>query len=81
MLPRVVLYKKPGCCLCEKARVMISRVIEQKKPRQIDYAEIDISHDPVLEDKYNYSLPVILVNDKVVSELKVDGRAIREALG
>ena len=61
---------------------MIQRVIEQQRDHypHIEYVECDISLDKDLSDRFEYSLPVIQVNDKVVSELKVDGRAIREAL-
>ena len=61
---------------------MIDRVIEQQKFRlpRVSFTEIDISTDPFLENKFGYSLPVIMVNDTIVSELKVDGRAIRLAL-
>lgn len=61
---------------------MIQRVIEHQSddhPRVI-YEECDISNDSALEERFGYSLPVIQVNGKVVSELKVDGKAIREAL-
>jgi glutaredoxin len=82
MIPRIVLYTKESCSLCSKARVMIHRVIEQQKYRvaRVSFTEIDISQSSELEDRYGYSLPVITVNDAIVSELKVDGRAIRLAL-
>ena len=61
---------------------MIDRVIEQQRFRlpRISVTEIDITKDPDLDDKYGYSLPVITLNGEIVSELKVDGRAIRLAL-
>ena len=61
---------------------MIDRIREHQIDRhpRIEFEEVDISSDPELVDKYEYSLPVVLVNDKVVSELKLDGRAIRQAI-
>ena len=59
---------------------MITRVLDNRDDCLAEIKEIDISTDSQLEDKFGFLLPVVSVNGKIVSELKVDGKAVREAL-
>ena len=43
--PRVTLYGRPGCHLCENAREVISRVCADLGE---EFAEVDIDSDPAL---------------------------------
>ena len=81
-IPRIVLFTKEKCTLCTKAKVMIDRVIENTKDEhpKISFEVVDITDKPSLDDMYGDFLPVITVNEKIVSQLQVDGRAIRQAL-
>ena len=61
---------------------MIERVIQQQSathPR-IAFKTLDIETVPELEAQFGFSVPVVLVNDLIVSESRIDGRAIRIAL-
>ena len=42
--------------------------------------EVDISHDERLRDMYEDLIPVIAVDGCIVSELTIDGPAIRQAV-
>jgi glutaredoxin len=57
--PRVVLYAKPGCHLCDDARAVIERVCAQ---RATSYVEVDITTDPSLMKQYGEQIPVTFVD-------------------
>ena len=59
MKPRVTLYTRAGCCLCDDAK----RVLDQARQRaDFDYEEIDVDGDPELRRLYNDEVPVIAIN-------------------
>ena len=57
--PRVVIYSRPGCHLCEEAK----KVIEASGYRE-EYTleEINIESDAELLQRYRYDIPVITIN-------------------
>lgn len=57
--PRVVIYSRPGCHLCEEAK----KVIEASGYRE-EYTleEINIESDAELLRRYRYDIPVITIN-------------------
>ena len=57
--PKVTLYTRKGCCLCDDAK----HVLELARRRaHFDLDEIDIDRDPDLETLYNEEVPVIAIN-------------------
>ncbi len=74
----VTIYRKSACCLCDNARFFVQRLATRLGDVQIQ--EVDVSQDNALMDKYEDLIPVITVDGQVVSELKIDGPAIRRAL-
>jgi len=67
MPPRVVLYSKPGCHLCDDARGLLDGW-------GIAYEVID--SDP----RYDLRVPVVEVDGRVVAEAPIDERALARAL-
>lgn len=74
--PRVSLYGKPGCCLCDEAREELER-LREKVPFELE--EVDVSLDPALHRDYGERIPVVAVDGEEVSELGIDA-AGRERL-
>lgn len=72
-MPQIVLYSKPGCCLCEQAK-------KQLKALQGRYAfaleEVDILQDPVAYDMFKDEIPVICVDGRRVCKYRLDERRI-----
>jgi glutaredoxin len=67
--PRVTLYTRAGCCLCDDAK----RVIHAARARAgFDYEERDIDADPELRRLYNEEVPVIAINGTKAFKYKVD---------
>lgn len=76
--PRVTLYSRPGCHLCDVAREVVERVCADLGE---EYAEIDIDSDPGLLDLYGEEIPVTLVDGRRHDFWRVDENRLRAALG
>ena len=76
--PRVTLYSRPGCHLCDDARAVIERVCADLGE---EYVELSIDDDPALRDRYGEEIPVTLVDGRQHDFWRVDERRLRAALG
>jgi glutaredoxin len=74
---RVTLYTRPGCHLCDEARVVIERVCADVGE---SYAEISIADDPDLEHRFGHEVPVTFVDGKQHDYWRVDAGRLRAAL-
>jgi glutaredoxin len=75
--PRVRLYGKPGCHLCDDAREVIARVCAELGT---SYDEVDISTDPELQRRFGEQIPVTFVDGSQHDFWRVDERRLRAAL-
>ncbi|MBS2939664.1 glutaredoxin family protein [Nocardioides sp. J2M5] len=75
---RVTLYTRPGCHLCDDARVVVERVCADLGE---DYDEVDITTDPDLEDRFGEEIPVTFVDGRQHDFWRVDEARLRTALG
>jgi hypothetical protein len=75
--PRVVLYTKPGCHLCDEARSVIEAVCADLGER---YDEIDISRSADLQRSYGEQIPVTFVDGAQHDFWRVDPGRLRRAL-
>jgi glutaredoxin len=73
----IVLYGKPGCCLCDDAKAVVADV---RSRRPFDYSEVDVSLDPVLHARYGERIPVVAVNGEDAFELGLDAAELEELL-
>ena len=76
--PRVTLYSRPGCHLCENARAVIEQVCAELGE---SYTEISILDDPDLLRRYAEEVPVTLVDGRQHDFWRVDAARLRAALG
>jgi hypothetical protein len=56
---RVVLYSRPGCHLCDDARVVLERV-RTRVPFALE--EVDITTDDALHARYLERIPVVTLD-------------------
>ena len=68
-MPTLTLYSKPGCHLCDDARVAVERVTAR---RDVPLEQVDISRDPVLYKRYGERIPVLELDGETVFEFFVD---------
>lgn len=76
--PRVTLYSRPGCHLCDAAREVIVRVCEDVGE---SWVEIDINSDGDLVDRFGDEVPVTFVDGSQHDFWRVDEGRLRAALG
>jgi glutaredoxin len=75
--PRVTLYSRPGCHLCDDARAVVEQVCAELGE---SYAEISIDDDPDLRRRYGEEVPVTLVDGAQHDFWRVDPARLRTAL-
>jgi glutaredoxin len=73
----VTLYTRPGCHLCEEAKVQIAPVLAKAGAR---LREVNIDDDPVLRERYNVDVPVIFLGARKVAKHRVDLAQFRRQL-
>ena len=74
---RVVLYGKPGCCLCDEARAAVAEV-RAREPFELE--EVDVSTDPELHHLYGSRIPVLALDGDELFEFFVDEERLRGKL-
>jgi hypothetical protein len=75
--PRVTLYGRPGCHLCDNAREVIIRVCDELGEH---FTEVDIDTDPALVDRFGDEIPVTYVDGRQHDFWRVDEGRLRAAL-
>ena len=77
MTDRVTLYTRPGCHLCDDARVVVARVCAELGET---FVEVDITTDDDLQDRFGEEIPVTLVDGRQHDFWRVDETRLRTAL-
>jgi glutaredoxin len=75
--PRITLYTRAGCHLCEEARGVIEQVCAELGE---EYAEVDIDADPELVARFTDEVPVTFVDGRQHDFWRVDPVRLRAAL-
>jgi glutaredoxin len=75
--PRVALYSRPGCHLCDEARAVIEAVCEELGE---SYEEIDVDGDAELRERFTDEVPVTFVDGKQHDFWRVSPDRLRAAL-
>jgi glutaredoxin len=57
--PHVIVYSRPGCHLCDEAKLAINGSGLQDR---FTFAEVNIESDRELLRKYKYDIPVVTLN-------------------
>jgi glutaredoxin len=76
--PRVVLYSRPGCHLCEVARDV---VLDVRSRVAFEFEEVDVEGDDALELEYGIRVPVVTVDGDERFEVTVDAGELVRVLG
>jgi glutaredoxin len=73
---QVTFYIKAGCHLCDDARDMLDEIATQTP---YELTEIDIRCDTELFERYRYRIPVIMLNETLAAEGRVDYNELTHA--
>jgi hypothetical protein len=74
---RVVLYTRPGCHLCDEARVVVAEVCAELGER---WDEVDISGSGDLERRFGEEVPVTFVDGEQHDFFRVSPDRLRRSL-
>lgn len=75
--PRVTLYSRPGCHLCDVAREVVERVCAELGE---EYVEVSVDDDPELRERFTDEVPVTFVDGRQHDFWRVDETRLRAAL-
>ncbi len=75
-LPGVTFYTKAGCHLCDEAREMLEEIAIHK---DYELTEIDIRTNTDTFETYRYRIPVIVIDETIVAEGRIDYNELASA--
>jgi glutaredoxin len=73
----VTLYTRPGCHLCDVAKVQIAPLLAAAGAR---LREVNIDADPILRARHDFDVPVIFLGTRKVAKHRVDLPQFRRQL-
>jgi len=73
----VTIVGKPGCHLCDEARVIVEQVCAETSAT---WEEVSVLEDVALFDSYWEKIPVLLIDGAVHDFWRVDPERLRRAL-
>jgi glutaredoxin len=76
--PRITVYTRPGCHLCEDAKIAVARV---SSITGAGWQEIDIAGDDELEAEYGEMIPVIHLDGRMHGYFRVEEERLLRDLG
>jgi len=65
----VTIYSRPGCHLCEEAKIQIAPLLQELGGR---LTEINIDEDAQLRARYDYDVPVIFLGARMAAKHRVN---------
>lgn len=65
----VVLYSKPGCCLCDDVKAQLVRL---RKTAPFDWREVNILEDPRALNQFKEEIPVVFINGRKAYKFHLD---------
>ena len=73
----VTLYTRPGCHLCEEAKVLIEPILGEFGAT---LREVNIDEDALLRQRYGTDIPVIFIGSRKAAKHRVDPVKFRRQL-
>ena len=77
-MPELVLYSRAGCHLCEDMADGLRPVLREAGA---GLRIVDIDADARLREEYGLRIPVLVLEDEVLCEARLDEDRVRDALG
>ena len=77
MRPRLVLYSRVDCCLCDEMKTII-RQLAERTPLEIE--EIDIDSSAHLKQKDGEEVPVLFINGRKAFKYRLTAKQLAARL-
>ena len=65
----VILYSKPGCCLCDTVKAKLA-MLQRQHP--FEWREINILDDPQASARFAEEIPVVFINGCKAFKFRLD---------
>jgi glutaredoxin len=75
--PRITLYTKPGCHLCESVEQVIRQVMRR---RALALEKVDILKDAGAFSRYQFEIPVVLLDGREIARHRLTVAELEAAL-
>lgn len=76
MAEGIVLYAKPGCCLCDEAKLLVQRLAAA---HGLSVRVVSILQDSTLFEQFRYRIPVVAYGGQILDEGQVREEQLRRA--
>jgi glutaredoxin len=73
----VVVYSKPGCCLCDEVKEKLKRL---QASHAFNLREVDILEDSEAHQKFKEEIPVVFINGKKAFKYYLDEKQFLKKL-
>lgn len=71
-LPEVIIYSKPACCLCDRAKKRLAKLQEQ---HAFVLREVNILEDSAAYKMFKEEIPVVFLNGRKAFKYHLDEKA------
>ena len=78
MTPKLTLYSRQDCCLCDEMKSIIHQVAAKTA---LDLVEIDVDNDDELKAKYGSEVPVLFIEGRKAFKYRLTARELEGKLG
>jgi glutaredoxin len=78
MKPKLTLYSRKDCCLCDEMKAVLREVAE-KVPIELEESDVDASIE--LREKFGDEVPVLFIDGKKAFKYRVTARELEKKLG
>jgi len=77
VMDEVVVYSKPGCCLCDEVKAQLRKL---EKTHSFRWREVNILQDREAFQKFSEEIPVVFVNGKKAFKYRLDEKEFLKRL-
>ena len=70
-MPKVVLYTKPGCCLCDEVKAQLGRL---RANHRFELSEVNILEDEAAFARFREEVPVVFIDGRKAFKYHLDER-------
>lgn len=76
-MTEVILFTKPGCCLCDTVKEQLGRL---RATQAFELREVNILEDSDAYAKFSEEIPVVFVNGRKALKFRLDEKAFLRLL-
>jgi glutaredoxin len=71
-MTEVILFTKPGCCLCDKVKSQLGKL---RLTKEFELREVNILEDSAAYAKFHEEIPVVFINGRKAFKYHLDEQA------